>query len=143
MPDYQTSTTFSVGYVANYLPRSPRPPASTRSSCRADSPAPAGGFIISAATDSAPGASGSFSYTAIDGDGTYTFYTVATDNAGNVEVTPSADADSATLLDTPAPPTSTASVPDYQTSTTFSVGYVANDPGCRGLRPRHGRSCQG
>ena len=42
-------------------------------------------------------------------------------------MTPSADADSVTLLDT-APPTSTASVPDYQTSTTFSVGYVANDP---------------
>ncbi len=44
----------------------------------------------------------SFNYTATEGDGTYTFYTVATDKAGNVEATPAADADS-TVLDTVAP----------------------------------------
>jgi hypothetical protein len=61
------------------------------------------------ATDSAPDATGSFQYEH-SGDGTYSFYTIATDNAGNVEATPTNPddetivvADSETLRDTVAP----------------------------------------
>ena len=61
------------------------------------------------ATDSSGSGSGSFSYTATAGDGSYGFYTVATDNAGNAQATP-AGAQAATLLDTTAP-SSTASSP--------------------------------
>ena len=43
--------------------------------------------------------SGSFSYTATAGDGSYGFYTVATDNAGNAQATP-AGAQATTVLDT-------------------------------------------
>ena len=43
--------------------------------------------------------SGSFSYTATAGDGSYGFYTVATDNAGNAQATPSTP-QTTTLLDT-------------------------------------------
>ena len=40
------------------------------------------------ATDTTPGASGTFSYTASGGDGTYGFFTVAVDKAGNREADP-------------------------------------------------------
>jgi large repetitive protein len=61
-------------------------------------------------TFTSPAASDSFTYTA-DGDGTYDFYSIAYDNAGNVEAVPLGPdnvtivADSSTLLDT-APPSS-------------------------------------
>ncbi len=61
-------------------------------------------------TFTSPAPSDSFTYTA-DGDGTYDFYSIAYDNAGNVEAVPLAPdnvtivADSSTLLDT-APPSS-------------------------------------
>ena len=61
------------------------------------------------ATNSSGSGSGSFSYTATAGDGSYGFYTVATDNAGNAQATP-AGAQATTLLDTTAP-SSTASSP--------------------------------
>src|SRR5439155_11763918 len=78
-------------------------------------------------TDSAPAASGSFSYTAAAGDGSYSFYTKALDKAGNYETAP-ASADTTTLLDT-QPPTSSATSPQYSTPTAISVSYRANDPG--------------
>ena len=54
-------------------------------------------------------AGAAFSYTATAGDGSYGFYTVATDNAGNAQATP-AGAQATTVLDTAAP-SSTASSP--------------------------------
>ena len=69
--------------------------------------------------------SGSFSYTATAGDGTYSFYTVATDQAGNVQATPSSP-QTTTLLDTAAP-TSTATSPTYNTSGSWNVAYTASD----------------
>src|SRR5439155_312022 len=75
----------------------------------------------------APLASGSFSFAALAGDGSYSFYTVSADEAGNVEAAP-ASADATTLLDTVAP-TSAASSAHYSTSTTISVAYTASDPG--------------
>jgi hypothetical protein len=51
------------------------------------------------ATDSSPAASGSFPYTAAAGDGTYSFYTRATDKAGNPEAI-TGTADATTVIDT-------------------------------------------
>jgi predicted Rdx family selenoprotein len=59
-------------------------------------------------TDNSPGISGSFVYTP-SGDGTYRFYTIAVDNAGNREAIPTevdavtVKADTTTLRDTVAP----------------------------------------
>ena len=57
-----------------------------------------------AATDTAPASTGSFSYNASAGDGSYSFYTIAVDNAANREAAP-ANPDSSTQLDTAAPAT--------------------------------------
>src|SRR3954447_11409657 len=79
------------------------------------------------ATDSKPGASGSFAFTATKGDGRYSFYTVATDKLGNVEAAPST-ADSSTAVDT-VPPSSSGNSPQYSTSNRFQVTYAASDLG--------------
>src|SRR5206468_3978697 len=79
------------------------------------------------ATDTSPGTSGSFAYTATAGEGTYSLYTVARDKAGNAEGAP-ASADSTTVLDL-HDPTSAATSPAYSTSTTITVGYTAADSG--------------
>ena len=62
------------------------------------------------ATDTSPEASGSFDYTAEAGDGSYAFYTRATDEAGNYEVAPGS-ADSTTKLETTATRTTIPSGP--------------------------------
>ena len=77
------------------------------------------------ATNSSGSGSGSFSYTATAGDGSYGFYTIATDNAGNAQATP-AGAQATTVLDTAAP-SSTASSPALTNQTTFTVSYTAAD----------------
>src|SRR5207244_6990736 len=66
-------------------------------------------------------------YTASGGDGSYSFYTVAVDRAGDREAA-AASADPTTLLDTTVP-TSAASAPQYSVSTTITVGYAASDTG--------------
>ncbi|MBN2209182.1 MAG: choice-of-anchor D domain-containing protein, partial [Candidatus Coatesbacteria bacterium] len=71
------------------------------------------------------GASGSFDFAPADGDGTYEFYTIAADDAGNDEAAPGA-ADDSTIYDTLAPQ-STASSPESVTSAPFSVGFTASD----------------
>jgi len=77
------------------------------------------------ASDPSGNASGAFSYTASAGDGTYSFYTLATDNAGNSQAAPSS-AQTTTQLDTTAP-TSTASSPSVTNSSSISVSYTASD----------------
>jgi peptidoglycan/xylan/chitin deacetylase (PgdA/CDA1 family) len=77
------------------------------------------------ASDTSGAASGSFSYVAPAGDGTYRFYTVATDNAGNVQASPSG-AQATTLLDTVAP-ASQASAPPPAYSSPIVVSYTASD----------------
>src|SRR5260370_32337885 len=78
---------------------------------------PGGSGYSKTATDSPPGASGSFTYTvptsgAASIDGTYSFYTISTDKAGNRESVPGApDAtttESSTIQDTQAPSTTAA-----------------------------------
>src|SRR5207245_11550285 len=89
--------------------------------------APGAGSFSKVATDSTPGATGSFSYTAAAGEGDYGFYTVAVDKAGNREAAP-ATADSTTKLDTSVP-SSSASSPQYSTSSAITVSYSASDTG--------------
>ena len=67
-----------------------------------------GGAYALANTDDSPGGTGTFAFEH-DGDGTYRFYTIATDNAGNDEAVPTAAdevtvvEDAKTLRDTVAP----------------------------------------
>jgi plastocyanin len=70
----------------------------------------------------------SFNYTAPLGNGTYEFYTRATDNAGNYEDAP-ATPDSTTVLNIPDidPPTSSASAPATSASNFFTITYTASD----------------
>jgi peptidoglycan/xylan/chitin deacetylase (PgdA/CDA1 family) len=75
---------------------------------------------------------GTISYTPSAGDGSYSFFTVATDRAGNVESAP-ADADSATLVDRAAPQ-SAASAPGTADTKPITVSYTAaDDSGASGL----------
>src|SRR5207248_652979 len=76
-----------------------------------------------AATDRTP-ATASFTYGAAAGDGTYSFYTVAVDAAGNREAAPSSP-DATTTVDTGAP-SSSASAPAYARGP-FTVTYSASD----------------
>ena len=63
------------------------------------------GYVL-VATDSAPSGSGSFSYTPTAGQGTYRFYTVSYDVAGNVETSP-VSYDTVTEVETGMPDTTT------------------------------------
>jgi hypothetical protein len=80
-------------------------------------------------TDSSPGATGTIDYTAGD-DGSYEFYTVATDNAGNVEDAP-VSADQTTVVDThaPAPTLDSVTSPtnDNTPNLSGSAGTQASD----------------
>ena len=77
------------------------------------------------ATDSTGQSSGSFTYPAAEGDGTYSFYALATDRQGNVQPAP-ASPDSSTRVDT-APPVSQASSAASSGSTAITVNYTASD----------------
>src|SRR5207253_3152942 len=86
---------------------------------------PSAGGFSKVATDTS--GTGSFTYDATAGDGSYAFYTVAVDKAGNREDAPGT-ADATTLLDTHAP-TSSASAPQSSSSSSISVSYSAADSG--------------
>jgi hypothetical protein len=77
-----------------------------------------------AGTDGSP-ASPSFTYTPTGGDGTYSFYTVATDGLGNREAAP-ATPDAQTTVDATAP-SSSASAPATAASGPIAITYSAND----------------
>jgi hypothetical protein len=86
-----------------------------------------GGVYQLAGTDNSPAASGnSFGYTATEGDGTYSFYTLAYDNAGNIETVPGS-ADTSVVVDTVTPSSSADTLPASTNSTKISVGYTASD----------------
>src|SRR5439155_23903347 len=76
------------------------------------------------ATDSTP-ATPSFSYTASEGDGNYSFYTRAQDKAGNYEAAPATPPDTSTLVDT-ATPTSSATSPQYSTSDAHTSAHQSH-----------------
>ena len=89
-----------------------------------------GGAYELANTDNSPGATGTFAFEH-DGDGTYRFYTIATDNAGNVELVPTAAdevtvvEDAKTLRDTVAPTVTLSSPPANTNDDTPAVSGTA------------------
>src|SRR5206468_1414603 len=99
-PALSSSTTIQVDYSA-----ADDSPSSGLDKVELYAKAPGDSAYAKVATDSSPTSAGSFSYHAAAGDGTYRFYTVAIDKAGNAETAP-ASADSQTLLDTVKPSSS-------------------------------------
>ena len=79
------------------------------------------------ARDTSGNSSGSFSYAPIAGNGSYTFYTLATDKAGNVEGAPAIPNATTSVVIDAVPPSSSASSPALSDSTSFSVSYTAAD----------------
>jgi hypothetical protein len=127
-PAYSAGATFTVSYTA----ADPGTSASGLAEVDVFAKGPAdGSFHLAHAFTGASLASGSFSFTAGEGDGPYAFYSVGRDKAGNAEAAP-AGPESITLVDT-APPTSTASSPTYSGGATLTVSYTASDPGGSGL----------
>jgi hypothetical protein len=124
-PAYSAATTFSVGYTA-----SDTGSGVAKVELWAKGPTDLLGYN-KVATDNAPGSSGSFSYIALQGDGNYSFYTVATDKAGNTELPPSppGTADTTTLVDTVPPDTTITSQPnDPSGSSSASFSFGGTDP---------------
>ncbi len=64
-------------------------------------------------------------YTGFNG-GSFKFYSIATDRAGNVETAPAA-ADATTLIDSIAPSSSVNKLPGYITTTSFQVSWSGSD----------------
>jgi len=87
--------------------------------------APGQSTYTDVASDNSGSDSGSFTYNASAGDGTYSFYTIATDYAGNVQSTPSSP-QATTLLDTVAPQ-SFAHAPATTSDAAWTVTYTAAD----------------
>ncbi|MCK4546161.1 MAG: hypothetical protein KAW17_01855 [Candidatus Eisenbacteria sp.] len=104
LPTYQTSLTFDVSYSTS---DGTSGVASVELFYNVD-----GGAYSSYGTFT----SGPISFTA-GGDGTYGFYTIATDNAGNVEDPPASPPDASTIVDTTPP-----DVPDMTAEPTFTAG---------------------
>ncbi|TMK43859.1 MAG: hypothetical protein E6G55_11950, partial [Actinobacteria bacterium] len=87
-----------------------------------------GGTWTSGGVDPATPWSWMFDTIPLGGDGTYDFYSIATDASANVEAAP-AGPDASTLVDT-APPVSTlGSLPTYVTTTTVDLLATASDSG--------------
>src|SRR5204862_7081559 len=86
---------------------------------------PADAGFAPVATHTAPDTS-NFTYTATEGDGTYAFYTRASD--GLTDEPDHAGADGSTLVDT-TPPASQASAPASSSGGPIPISYSASDAG--------------
>jgi hypothetical protein len=98
-PATASSNTFNVTYTA-----SDASPSSGLQQVELFVKPPGAGSYSSAGTDNTPNDTQSFSYTATNGDGSYAFYTRATDKAGNVEDAPTTPPDITVALTTGPPP---------------------------------------
>jgi hypothetical protein len=85
-----------------------------------------GGTPPASYTKIVTGATSPVTVTLSSGDGTYQFYTIARDNAGNVEAAPSSP-DATTVLDTTPPTSSANALAAGVKSTTLSVPFTASD----------------
>ncbi len=72
--------------------------------------------------------SGTFSFTTPNGDGNYSFYTVAVDKAGNVEKVPS-QPDCSVMVDTVKPYAYIEPLPTYIDNRSFPINFAAYDEG--------------
>jgi hypothetical protein len=124
-PPFSTSTAITVSYTAQDPLNGGSANGLAEVDLYAQSPGGSGYTMVASTTTNL--ASGSFTFNGA-ADGSYSFYTVAIDQAGNVGANSPAQS---TLLDTVVP-TSTASAAPYSTSTTFSVNYTAQDPQSNG-----------
>jgi hypothetical protein len=118
LPTYETSSPFTIAYTA-----SDNSGGSGLADVELWVKRPGDSSYSLAATDTSP-TTPSFSYAPSAGEGTYSFYTRAHDNAGNYELAPGSPDDS-TLFDV-TKPTSTASVP-ATSSATVTVSYSSAD----------------
>ena len=73
-------------------------------------------------------ADGVFDFYASHGDGNYSFYTIAYDNAGNKESTPTVP-DCYVILDTVKPVAMIQTLPQYITNRTFNISFTSSDTG--------------
>src|SRR5262249_42475457 len=123
LPAMGNSTSMMIGYTATDTS-----PSSGLTKVELYVKGPADSDYKFAGTDSSPsGTRHSSNYTANEADGIYAFYTLAYDNAGNVEAVPGSP-NTSTQLDT-APPTSSANtLPAYSNSTGITVGYIGSVP---------------
>ena len=130
-PPLTNQTSFDVSYTA-----SDSSPSSGLGQVELWAKGPSDVGYSKVATDSSPGASGSFHFSATEGDGDYSFYTRATDNAGHYEDAP-ASADTTTKVDTKGPSITITTPQDgatYDQGATIDADYsCADEPGGSGL----------
>ena len=93
-PAYRTTTSITVSYTASDA-------GSGLATVELWAKAPGASAFTKATTDATPTASESMSYNAAAGNGSYSFYTVATDKAGRRQATPAAQ--TTTVVDTVVP----------------------------------------
>ena len=130
-PTVTNASPFTVTYVANDTGGS----GVMEVDLYVDTPTAGTNFVL-VATDTTP-ASPSFSYTPTDGEGTYSFYTRARDNATNYENAPAGN-DDTTLYDTTKPSSSAGSVANTTTKRHRALhGERQPEPH---LQPRQGRA---
>ena len=136
-PTYNNATTIPVSYTAS----DPGTDHSGLAKVELWAKGPSDSSYHKVATDSSPGATGSVSYTPTQGDGSYAFYTVSEDAAGNREAVPTAaddvtvvEPDAQTLQDT-APPGTTDDAPAAWQNADVAVHLSASDPGADGTPP--------
>ncbi len=119
-PAYSNSASWTVSYTA-----SDNAGGSGLAEVALYAKGPGQSAYTQVASTTSESTSGSFNYTASAGEGTYSFYTVAKDHAGNLQATPS-EPTTTTLLDQ-QPPTSSASSPAHSTAASWTVSYTASD----------------
>ena len=119
-PAYNNNDSFSVGYTA-----ADATSGVTKVQVYVSGPTDGGSYSLAHTFTGSGLTSDSFTYAASEGDGSYEFYSVATDAAGNVQ-TVHGSPDTTTIEDT-VKPTSSASSPAYNNNGSFSVSYTAAD----------------
>ena len=79
-------------------------------------------------------ASGSFNYTGMSGDGTYSFGLQAFDNSNNSSTAPSGSGQGSTIYDTTVPTAPTITAPSSASSTPITITYTGGADSGSGLK---------